>query len=257
MTAKQATLSGERKPMKPFNLRLYLTFTGLFLFAFLCACVLFGMPPHVLQAEVTKDGAYRVELADYDTPKRYEIFSTRVATGVRKRISAPMPAGMPPEGWDCASFILSTDQTRVVYRSGRAAFGDYILSSTPIYQQAAFRISGPSGGQVFPGYFAFAPASIVYSTDLIPGGPQTTWVVPVAGGVSVGLRKRQSCRLVGKERVMDFENSPETNLTERIMREIRRRTDAHESTKLDTSRYNRIYEGVHAVLSAPDVKAKL
>lgn len=44
---------------------------------------------------------------------------------------------------------------------------------------------------------------------------------------------------------MDFPKTPELFLTERIMQEVRKRTDARESTKLDTARYNRIFEAVY------------
>jgi hypothetical protein len=48
---------------------------------------------------------------------------------------------------------------------------------------------------------------------------------------------------------MEFPNTPQTHLTERIMRAIRSRTDRHESTKLDNARYNRIYEAVYDTLA--------
>lgn len=52
---------------------------------------------------------------------------------------------------------------------------------------------------------------------------------------------------------MEFPSTPATWMTERIMLEVRKRTDTHDHTKLNTTTYNRIYEAVFDTIVMDDL----
>ncbi|MEO8195578.1 MAG: hypothetical protein ABI689_02525 [Thermoanaerobaculia bacterium] len=134
----------------------------------------------ILQTAVSPDGRWQVELADYAQPLKFELWTTPVSGGERQKIG-----GIVPFDNDVSEFLISSDSTRVVYRQGRTATGDWLLYSTPIYNQSGHRICQTMtlGGAVEHGIFPVLDGNYVrYRADPYVDEQYLWFVVPVGGG---------------------------------------------------------------------------
>lgn len=86
-----------------------------------------------LHPQTSPDGLWRVEIADYTSASRFELWSTPSVGGVRRKIGHAVPSD-----YDVFEFVISGDSKTVVYRQGRTAIGESKLYAT--------RIDAASGG---------------------------------------------------------------------------------------------------------------
>ncbi len=147
---------------------------------------LFGASPapaaavRILQTEVSPNGRWQVELADYAEATKFELWVTPVSGGPRQKIG-----GIVPFDNDVSEFLISSDSTRVAYRQGRTATGDWLLYSTPIYNQSGHRICQTMtlGGAVEHGIAAALDGNYVrYLADPYVDEQYSWFVVPAGGG---------------------------------------------------------------------------
>jgi hypothetical protein len=147
----------------------------------LLAALAFG---GVLQTQTSPNGQWRVELADLDKPTVIELYATPAVGGVRRKISGPMPAD-----YDISDFEISPDSTRVVYRKGRTALGDWALYSTPI---SGWNPAALSTGLAFverlvsDGYVVNGP-DVHLKASKLAGGALEVYAVPIMGGAPRGV----------------------------------------------------------------------
>lgn len=143
--------------------------------AMIFASLAFGAGPRVLDTQTSPDGQWRVELADFDSALRFEVYATPSVGGTRRRISAT-----PIHDYDVSSFEISADSKRVVYRFGRTATGAWALYSTPI--------SAPSGSALSAGMdyvedgFRLTAVDVHFRGSKLAGEPLTEWASSLAGG---------------------------------------------------------------------------
>ncbi len=134
----------------------------------------------ILQTAVSPNGRWQVELADYAQATRYELWVTPVSGGERQKIGGPVPFDN-----DVSEFLISSDSTRVAYRQGRTATGDWLLYSTPIYNQSGYRICQTMilGGAVDHGiYPALDGNYVLYRADPYIDEQYSWFVVSTGGG---------------------------------------------------------------------------
>lgn len=155
------------------NVALFLIATGLIFFVALC----YG---GTIATQVSPDHLWRVEIADNDSRLKFELYSTPLGTGVRRKIS-----GTTITDYDVADFLISPDSTRVVFRKGRTATGDWQLYSTPINVGVPVRLStGMAYVEElrFDGYRVPGP-DVHFRATVVAGGPLAWSVAPMTGGM--------------------------------------------------------------------------
>lgn len=99
--------------------------------------VAFGWTPRIAATKFSPDGKWKIELADFNSQTRFELFSTFLASGTRTKIGGTVPFDNDVDG----DFVISSDSSRVSYRQGRTATGDWRLYSTPISSASAVELS--------------------------------------------------------------------------------------------------------------------
>lgn len=146
----------------------------------ICFCIAWPCAgAQVLQSTVTPDGMLRIEVADYSTLTKFELWSTNTSNGVRKKIG-----GIVAADYDVSEFILSIDGSRVAYRQGRTATGEWVLYSGLTSMPGAVIISQPMvpGGSVMPGLRLLSGDRVRYQADAERDEQYLYWVVPIVGG---------------------------------------------------------------------------
>lgn len=136
----------------------------------------------VLQSEVSADGKYRVEVADYTHITQFELWSTDISTGARRKIGHTVSFD-----YDVDNFLISSDSHTVVYRYGRTAIGVWLLYSTPIYSfsNSGHQICQPMtlGGMVDRNMTKWWNGNFVrYRADPLIDEDYHWYVVPMTGG---------------------------------------------------------------------------
>lgn len=134
----------------------------------------------ILQTAVSLNGRWQVELADYAEATKFELWATPVLGGERRKIGGAVPFDN-----DVSEFLISRDSTRVAYRQGRTATGDWLLYSTPISNQNGYRICQTMtlGGSVEQGIFSVLGGDYVrYRADPYVDEQYSWFVVPAGGG---------------------------------------------------------------------------
>ncbi len=150
-------------------------------------CLLAAAPAEavrILQTAVSPNGRWQIELADYAQATKFELWATPAAGGERRKIG-----GVVPFDNDVSEFLISADSSRVAYRQGRTATGDWLLYSTPISGQAAIRICQPMtlGGGVEHGISLALDGNVVrYLADPWLDEQYFWFLVPFVGGAIVG-----------------------------------------------------------------------
>lgn len=91
-----------------------------------------------LSPKTSPDGLWRVEIGDYTSASRFELWSTPSVGGVRRKIGHAVPSD-----YDVFEFVISADSFRVVYRQGRTATGESKLYTTRIDAASGALISQP------------------------------------------------------------------------------------------------------------------
>lgn len=133
---------------------------------------------NVVQAGISPDGNWAVELSNWSQPTVIELRSRPFHSDAWRKVGNPLK----PD-YDVSSFLISEDSTRVVYREGRTAIGDWALFSAPIQGGAGIRISQPPlvGSSVLHYYHPISGLRVryPYTPD---GGPAKWYVVGVNGG---------------------------------------------------------------------------
>ena len=135
----------------------------------------------VLHVAQSHDGQWRVELADYASVTKFELWATPTG-GTRRRIGTSAAAD-----YDVFECLISADSRRVVYRYGRTATGESHLYSTPIDRLQGVRISPPpsQGGRVGHGIaLEWGGLFVGYRYAEQQGGPESPRIVSVHGGYS-------------------------------------------------------------------------
>lgn len=132
----------------------------------------------VVQAEISPDGEWAVELSDWNRPTVVELRSRPFHTDAWRKVGSPLK----PD-YDVSSFLISADSERVVYREGRTAIGDWALFSARVSGGAGTRISQPPlpGSSVTHVFRPISDLRVRY--QYTPDGSAPKWyVVGVAGG---------------------------------------------------------------------------
>ena len=96
----------------------------LFLVTALLAFSAFG---GVVSWDISSDGFWRVEIADFDRPGVAEIYSSLIPGGVRRKLNPTFPANR-----GVLDFLISPTSDRVLYRADIDADSRFELYSVPI-----------------------------------------------------------------------------------------------------------------------------
>lgn len=128
-----------------------------------------------IQVATSPDGQWRVELSDFASATKFELYSTPAVGGARRRISGDVPFDN-----DVAEFVISPDSRRVAFRKGRTATGAWGLYSVAISGGAVTPLS--SGlPYVEPGYTVTSADVHALCTE-VAGGSLVPFVVSIMGG---------------------------------------------------------------------------
>lgn len=145
----------------------------------------FAEAAQVIVTKTSPDGQWKVEIADWASPSKFELWSTPAVGGVRRKIG-----GVVPHDYDVFEFQVSADSSRVAYRQGRTATGESKLYSTPIDAARGAQISQPlpALGRVDAGLAPWWGGSHVrYRWSAEPGQLGSIFVAPMAGGRILGV----------------------------------------------------------------------
>jgi hypothetical protein len=152
---------------------------GIVLAALALAASTPALATQVLHVATSPDGQWRVEVADFASATKFELWATPTG-GARRKIGTAAA-----HDYDVFEALISSDSRRVVYRYGRTATGESHLYSTPIDRLQGVRISPPpaEGGRVGHGIApAWGGLFVGYRYAEQQGGPESPRIVGVAGG---------------------------------------------------------------------------
>lgn len=138
-----------------------------------------ALPTQVLHVATSPDGQWRVEVADFASTTKFELWATPTG-GARRKIGTAAA-----HDYDVFEALISSDSRRVVYRYGRTATGESHLYSTPIDRLQGVRISPPptDGGRVGHGIaLTWGGLHVRYPYAEQQGGIENQRIVGVTGG---------------------------------------------------------------------------
>lgn len=137
----------------------------------------------VLQVADTPDGVWRIELADYFQADRFELFSTNIASGQRRKIGKFTGPGEDVR----LGFVISADSRYVVFTQGHETLDtDRKLYSAETNWWGWFTLSQPmvEGGGVKPSFKLLSDGVHVrYWADVFVDQEFAWYIVPAGGGL--------------------------------------------------------------------------